>query len=265
MSDELLHGSMSEKMDDKVENTGATTDEVEKGSPKSQFKAVNDANLPEGASRRPNGLVAGAWPEAKMLGPANQTILKLTVFCIIETAIGTGIAYAVYAADRLSYDAQIFKIKTAFGADIGFLYLAMIMYQIMAVGMGGIAAMWRVQIDVGAPHQAVMKVAGKDPDTEMPYVILAEEGDYGAFNRAQRAVLNTGEYLPLVLTWSLLGGLVFPKPIFVLACLYMLTRILYAKMYADETEGRGAGFGISQHLVAPTMLGFTLIAMVQLF
>ena len=76
---------------------------------------------------------------------------------------------------------------------------------------------------------------------EKPYVMMANAGPQGRFNRAQRAVFNYDEALPLFLSGLLLNALLGPAAL-ILAVLNASGRRAFARAYTDSLEGRGGGF-----------------------
>jgi hypothetical protein len=72
-------------------------------------------------------------------------------------------------------------------------------------------------------------------------VMMANAGPQGRFNRAQRAVFNYDEALPLFLSGLLLNALLGPAAL-ILAVLNASGRRAFARAYTDSLEGRGGGF-----------------------
>lgn len=92
-------------------------------------------------------------------------------------------------------------------------------------------------------------------------VLLDEEGPNGQFNRAQRAILNTSEFaLPFFASFVAVLYIT-PFPAFVGALIWLAGRAIYLPLYARGAEGRGAGFGIAQHIATPLVGGLAEVAL----
>jgi len=200
-----------------------------------------------------NGLPR-VWSEAKLLGPASRTPLIGLVVTAIELSIGCGIAAMFHSSGSTSkYDARIAMLS---GMDLKPLYAIPLIFYLTQSFAVFHAAIYRCLTPLNNPNQYISKVMNKNE----PYVLLEEEGDAGKFNRAQRASANVQETAALVLSTALMGGFVYPYPMAGLFTAYCGARVLYMKMYTSDAEKRGPGFGLSQHLIFPTMVGLTILA-----
>ena len=91
------------------------------------------------------------------------------------------------------------------------------------------------------------------------YAILERDGDAGRFNRATRAVYNYLEYIPILLSLSVVTGYLFPFPVFLLACAQLVGRVMYSIGYSRSLKSRGPGFLISA-LSLNILEGLTLLS-----
>lgn len=99
------------------------------------------------------------------------------------------------------------------------------------------------------PDQHVYKImASSGPLKHAPYVMMANTGAAGRFNRAQRGVFNSDESLPLFLANTILAGSVFGPAILVVICLAAYGRATFAVCYKNSTKSRING-------LLPAMIG----------
>lgn len=204
--------------------------------------------------RKENGLPQ-EWSELKTFGGDTSKLGRnIVIFTIVETLIGIGIAFLVYkfSPEKSKYDS---RIATIAATDFGFVYFIPFWYLLCKMIMAANAVKYRGIAGVDAPNQQVYKVFIDKASEQLPYVMMEDEGYVGKFNRAQRAISNLLEYLPEMLALNLLGGYVFPIAMFILVGLFCVIRVVYACQYTEAPAGRGTGFMISQHLLAPTMYG----------
>lgn len=198
-----------------------------------------------------NGLPE-VWSEAKMFGAPEKIPMMGAFMTFMESAIGFGIASAIHTFGATAkYEA---KVAILASMELKPLYLIPPLFYLLGNFAVFNAVIYRCMAPCNAPNQYIYKVMNKSE----PYVMLEEEGDVGKFNRAQRAYNNIGEFAPLVLSTTLLGGFVYPFPMTVAFGVYCVLRMMYCTGYSADAEGRGFGFGTSQHLVFPTMLGLVL-------
>merc|ERR1712224_364075 len=113
-------------------------------------------------------------------------------------------------------------------------------YAFLAVWMLGFTRAWTVSIANGArsparidrPDQHVYKImAASGPLKDAPYVMMANTGAQGRFNRAQRGVFNTDETMPLVIANTILSAFVY-GPLTPCICLLILYgRVTFTSKY----------------------------------
>merc|ERR1712039_206226 len=111
---------------------------------------------------------------------------------------------------------------------------------------------------VNVPDQQVYKVYN-GAQANLGYVLMEKEGELGRFNRAQRALMNLYEVLPIFLLLFVLAGFVFPFPCFVVACYFMTMRAISAFGYTAKPAGRMAGTMLG-NLGLETLQGLVLVS-----
>eukprot|EP00928_Gymnodinium_smaydae_P088332 TRINITY_DN72439_c0_g1_i1.p1 TRINITY_DN72439_c0_g1~~TRINITY_DN72439_c0_g1_i1.p1 ORF type:complete len:217 (-),score=40.46 TRINITY_DN72439_c0_g1_i1:111-761(-) len=170
--------------------------------------------------------------------PAMPVPALYATFISVFGAIGVGVAFAVYSfGAKDKYDA---KISLLASYELGWLYLSLFVIKLGILGININLAVHRKTAKVNVPDQQVYTVF-TGSSAPMGYVLMEKEGDIGRFNRAQRALQNLFEQLPLFLVYLLAAGFVFPFPAFVLACFFMTMRIVSAVGYTTAPAGRMAG------------------------
>ena len=133
------------------------------------------------------------------------------------------------------------KFKLIDTYDLEYVYLA-----VYLIGMGRVylsinANAMRAGARVDRPDQQVYKVMDPNGKSNAPYVLLANVGWAGKFNRAQRAAFNTDEGMAKVLVETILVGCVFGPIIAVTSLLGVCFRIKYALGYTEAPKSRRTG------------------------
>ena len=149
------------------------------------------------------------------------------------------LAVALYVAVAQFYDVEA-RLALARSLDLGWAFLAWYVVYLARQSVAINAAACRAGARCPRPDQHVYRIAHPDFN-EKPYVMMANAGPQGRFNRAQRAVFNYDEALPLFLSGLLLNALLGPAAFF-LAVLNASGRRAFARAYTDSLEGRGGGF-----------------------
>ena len=185
------------------------------------------------------------------------------------------LAVALYVAVAQFYDVEA-RLALARSLDLGWAFLAWYVVYLARQSVAINAAACRAGARCPRPDQHVYRIAHPDFN-EKPYVMMANAGPQGRFNRAQRAVFNYDEALPLFLSGLLLNALLGPAALVlaVLNCVeikilrrvrpesprrpprhrvrlthwLISTQVLnasgrraFARAYTDSLEGRGGGF-----------------------
>mmetsp|Transcript_68584 Transcript_68584/g.164698 ORF Transcript_68584/g.164698 Transcript_68584/m.164698 type:complete len:213 (-) Transcript_68584:204-842(-) len=203
--------------------------------------------MPE-LERKENGLyVIDGGFTAQMAG-------NILICCFLT---GQLISWPIYKfGSTAAYDE---KIDLLASLNLGWLYLALpiIYYSRQLTSMN--ASITRNAAGLPAPHMYAFKVSTAKGKPELPYVLLEEEGQVGAANRAQRGIDNMMEYLPMYLAYVFANGFVYPFPTFVNVLFFMYSRLKYARGYTKGADERQKGF-IVFGLTQMNMEGLLLIA-----
>ena len=175
------------------------------------------------------------WPMLFGQVPAIQLVLALGTYLILYYVIG---------------------YKETLDAKFAFLHAYDLGYALLAVYFIGLGR-WRIMLNanvtraaarVDRPDQHVYKVMDPKTPADAPYVLMANTGRQGEFNRAQRGVFNTDEAMPMFLVSTVLAGAVFGPVILGVVGIAVYGRIQFALLYTADQNKRGAGF-------MPAMIG----------
>jgi hypothetical protein len=180
---------------------------------------------------------------------AEATKLYLKLLLGRLPVIGQVFAWATYflmtlvADQKALYDAK-FAILHQY--QLGYVYLAVVFLTIarklLIINANGARAPARVD----RPDQHIYKIMASDGSLkDAPNVLMATTGAAGRFNRAQRAVFNMDETLPLVLANTFLAGAIFGPVVAGLAFLVAYGRVKFGKGYKVSNAGRGKGLLIA--------------------
>lgn len=178
-----------------------------------------------------------------------------TVFLVLGSAIAFGLSFFTFE----KYQQGLHFLADR---DLGFLYLGIFPVKIGMLLININLGSARKESKVNVPDQQVYKVhtpAGQDP---LGYVLMEQDGVIGQFNRAQRALMNQMEALPLFLFSFVLAGFVCPKQTFVVGTIWMILRVVYAVGYTRSASSRVAG-GMLSNLLLAILDGFVIVAGIQ--
>lgn len=126
--------------------------------------------------------------------------------------------------------------------DLGWVYLALWIIAQTRFRLGVNANAARAGARLDRPDQHIYKVMDPTAKKDAPYVLMANTGAAGRFNRAQRGVFNTDEGMPLFAVNTMLAGGVF-GPLVIAPCLLSAYgRIKFGLGYTEDKNKRGAGF-----------------------
>eukprot|EP00667_Euglena_gracilis_P030703 EG_transcript_43017 len=112
-------------------------------------------------------------------------LVAAVVITTLSAGLGQAAAWPIYI--YLSSSKVEPKISLLAEYELGWLYLSLFLLRVAHGALNSLVVEWRRETKVGVPDQHVYKVftpPGKEP---LPYVLMAEEGALGCFNRAQRA------------------------------------------------------------------------------
>mmetsp|Transcript_22979 Transcript_22979/g.48860 ORF Transcript_22979/g.48860 Transcript_22979/m.48860 type:complete len:218 (+) Transcript_22979:88-741(+) len=210
------------------------------------------------SAERLNGVDERGIPTKSDYPPLPVSVLYC-LFNFILGAIGVGIALAIYSFGADSkYDA---KISLLAGYDLGWAYLALVVIKLGVLVININLGVNRKIAKVNVPDQQVYSVY-TGSSAPLGYVLMEKEGDLGRFNRAQRALQNLFEQLPMFIAYCAAAGFVFPFPSFVLTCYFMVMRAVSAVGYTSRPGGRMAG-NMLGGIGMETLQGLVLVAGVK--
>jgi uncharacterized membrane protein YecN with MAPEG domain len=213
---------------------------------------------PPGASN----LIPHQTPEAE-LSPAMARGIYATY--LIEPAAGLLAAWLIFTYGATA----VYRSRLALIAeyDLGYLFLAIILLRIAHDAMVLHGFWWRVRVQISRPSQYVYKVFGKGgdprPAAEDQFVLMTDEGSYGAFNRAMRAVANFEQYLPIQIAMTVAAGFVFSLPVLIVTAVAVVGRLLYMVGYARRVAGRRTGYVLAHIVPTSVLYGLMILTVLE--
>mmetsp|Transcript_6668 Transcript_6668/g.16318 ORF Transcript_6668/g.16318 Transcript_6668/m.16318 type:complete len:213 (-) Transcript_6668:134-772(-) len=158
----------------------------------------------------------------------------------MQFVMGQVTAWPIYLLGATSkYDG---KIEHVIRNELGLVFLAL-----WLVNMAKDLVIWNAMLNRHAgnimqPNMYAFKVMTGPAAPAYPYVLMEEDGNVGKANRGQRGIDNLMEYMPLYLAMFFAAGYVFPFPMFINACAFCASRIVYAMTYVQNKDARFSGF-----------------------
>jgi len=176
-----------------------------------------------------------------------ETSKYLKIYLLAAPLIGQLLAWPTYFLSRfIPGQAGLYQQKFAFIStyQLGYVFLAVGLLRLTRGFMVALANGARAPTRVDRPDQHVYRIKPSDsnPLWDEPFVLMASDGAAGRFNRAQRAVFNTDETLPLFVAETLLAGSVFGPITLAMLLLVICGRCRFSCLYRGSAEARGAGF-----------------------
>lgn len=204
-----------------------------------------------------------------------KTVKFFLVMWSAPRIVGLPIAIGIYFMKKDLYEARMVKLVAAIDG-IGWLVAAGCVFTFLVFLSNTIPMIWKNAVFPGnagnlranmivykvqpKPTEYVMqKAANGGWDTveakQAPYVMMENDGNIGAYNRANRALNHFVENGMTVLVAFMLSGLVFSEAAFCLMLAYMSFRVWYQIAYSIG----GYGIGFCKHLL-PFALHTGLVA-----
>ena len=198
------------------------------------------------------------WMFAKVLllqAPFLATLLVLFFTYGVPDALLEKVGLAGY----LPGHADLVATKFAFihANQLGFVFLAWYLVYLTRVYLMLNANGARGPAMLDRPDQHIYKVMDANAPDDAPYVLMANTGAAGRFNRSMRAVANMDEGLPMYITGLLLSALCFGPCALLPALLTMYGRSTFANGYKESLGARGKGFFasvVAEHLTGSLVL-----------
>ncbi|CAE8616522.1 unnamed protein product [Polarella glacialis] len=132
------------------------------------------------------------------------------------------------------------KVSTLANNSMGPLYISLFFYRMFQTMINANLGTARRACAINVPDQQVYKVVGGAADQSL--VLMDDEHAlFGPFNRAQRALQNLNENLPLLMADFLLTGFVFPWSTSLCAAFNGLFRYIGAVGYTRDRNERTKG------------------------
>jgi len=191
--------------------------------------------------------------------------ISVAVFYLIGNSIFGGIGLAVawflaYAPDAKRANADT-KIGILAEHNLGWLYLGIFLLKLLQIPIGTILGEARKASKVAVPDQHVYRVMGSE-GSKLGYVLMETDGVHGAFNRAQRALMNYHEEFPTIALQYVAASWVFPFEAFVCVMVWAMIRCWGAVGYKSAAESRFNGI-MPRLMVMCSIQGMVLIAAVK--
>jgi len=168
------------------------------------------------------------------------------------------LAYARTETKRINADT---KISILVEHNLGWLFLGIFLLKILQVPIGIILGDARKASKVAVPNQHVYRIMGSE-GSKFGYVLMETEGEHGAFNRAQRALMNYHEVFPTIALQYVAASWVFPFEAFICVMIWAVTRCIGAVGYRSSAWGRFNG-NVPGLLAMYTIQGMVLIASIK--
>ncbi|KAJ8605659.1 hypothetical protein CTAYLR_000170 [Chrysophaeum taylorii] len=187
-------------------------------------------------------------------------IKPVVIFATVPLLLGVGIASAIYkfgATDK--YDAKIQSLKAA---DLQWTFLALVVLGRCIVVVNLLPIVWKQRImtvDAGnvRSNPFIYKAGDKT-------VLFANDGDIGAYNRANRSLQHMCENYGIVLASLFAASQVFAFPVFVLTCVFALGRILHLVGYTKGYGKHAPGFMLAT-FATNALEGMLVVAAMKAF
>lgn len=197
------------------------------------------------SDRGPDGLQAASDYKESGLQEVNLFVM-FTVFMVQFSAVGALIAFGV-----TSYYPPYEKIHVLKTYELGPVYLGIFFLRYCVQMINANLGQARRPTRCNVPDQHVYRVYGGPADGAL--VLMNDAEPFGSFNRAQRALANMEEYLPMFLVQMLVVGFVFPISAAILAGIFGLSRVFAAVSYTRDRKAR----------TIPTMISYLALGILD--
>jgi len=184
----------------------------------------------------------------------NSLYVLYTKFFVIFATVGVvvGLGLCHFGASELVHEKLELLARYQFGPMYVGLFVLKYTFQMIFANMGTARRACKINV----PDQHVYRVFGGPANGST--VLMDPEGAFGEFNRAQRAMANLEEILPLFLAEMAFVGFVFPLLTTAFVVLFSLARFAAARGYTSSAKGRMSG-NISSMIVAGALDGMLLL------
>lgn len=206
------------------------------------------------------------------LTPTASALLPVLVGPTITLGIGTGIAWAVYAASRADVDARLASMQTS-GFDLKWAYASVVTLGLTVRILNFLPTAWKnggLNYGDVTNHRAnpfiyqAMDTETNEPIEDGKKILYATTGPAGAYTRANRSLQHFTENSGPMLAALYMAAQVFPIATFVTTLIFGLGRIWHMAGYAIKGYG-GHAMGFVVSMMATAVLeGMCLVAAILL-
>jgi len=193
---------------------------------------------------------------------SSSLIVPLAI-TFVPLGIGTLIALAIHKfGNTEKYDEKITAVKAA---ETLWVYAALVVFGRMVTFINVYPMIFKGKIMAGdsgniRSNPFIFKQIGDKAMENM--VIFEDQGDIGAYNRANRSIHHMIENFGAFVAGLFMAGSVFPFPVFVLVCLFSAGRVMHQVGYTSGYGSHAAGF-MCATLAATTVEGLCFTVFLQ--
>ncbi|CAK9075925.1 unnamed protein product [Durusdinium trenchii] len=187
----------------------------------------------------------GLQPLTQETETEDRAFFKYLRLVLAVLLVGLVVAGLTYLAAKHLGSGAILERKFNFIHEnqLGYVFLCVWIAGMTRSGVTVLANAARAGARVDRPDQHVYKIMESSGSLkDAPYVLMANTGTVGRFNRAQRAAFNMDESLPLLLVNTVLASSVFGPWILLPMLLYCFGRLSFSIKYRSSLKERSAGF-----------------------
>ena len=186
------------------------------------------------------------------------------IFPWIFIGIGTGIACGIHAwGDKAKYDSRIAIVNEW---DLQWGYLSAFLFAYLVIVLNFYPMRFKgliMRTSSGNLRSNPFIYVNAAEGSSESRVVMATEGDEGAYNRANRSLHHFVENsIPMVLAIAL-NMFVFPFPTFVLTVIFFVGRVVYVMGYSNGGYGKHAPGFILTSIAVNTLYGLLLITAIR--
>mmetsp|Transcript_47017 Transcript_47017/g.147330 ORF Transcript_47017/g.147330 Transcript_47017/m.147330 type:complete len:224 (+) Transcript_47017:80-751(+) len=205
------------------------------------------------SGRGPDGLFPKSDFEKIGLGSANLfTVYNLFAF-VFGAPGAVAAAAAIFLAPCPAVLEKVSLLRTYYMAP---LYFTILVVQFAFLNINANLSMARRPTRVNVPDQHVYRAYGGAADGTL--VFMHDDGDFGTFNRAQRALANFEEALPLLILNVFAAAFVFPWAVLVTVVFISIFRVKGAIDYTTERTKRITG-NMASNILASSMFTANIV------
>jgi len=169
---------------------------------------------------------------------------------LIPTAVGVAIAVPIH---MLSAPASLgAKVAIASQYELTYLLLAVFVVTKVVLWANFYPMIFKSRVMRGnsgnlRANMSIYRVIddGATVGDEVKHVVLDDDGDIGAYNRANRSLTHLTENLAAFVLPMIFAGAFYPQHALALSLVWALGRVLHATGYTTKYGAHGLGFGLA--------------------